>query len=174
MLPTSKTIKDLKLIKTIATASGVDRTELDRLLAEVYKDPARHGALQLRLIAADAAEEANLPYLAECLRWMAANNKYPWQQNVTEKGEGYKLWKWSQYNVCYLRLRAPYVEHVRKVAIPEHAILPGDVHPKKRIDFTHYIGKWYSSCSIAEQAFYLSWHDLREQGVDVISEIKGK
>jgi len=71
-------------------------TDLTALLAAVAEEPADS---PVRLIAADAAEDAGDAELASCLRWLAKNQRAP-----SHNGEG---WEWGS---AYFRDPATYEE----------------------------------------------------------------
>lgn len=74
------------------------------------------GDLTILLIAADffaASDEGDDVVFERALRWMAANNKYPYRYEVTpQEGPAYYRWAWGGS---------------KSPAVPATAQLPGDV-----------------------------------------------
>jgi hypothetical protein len=113
-------------------------TDLENLLALVLADGP--GA-DVQLIAADAAEDADRPFLAECLRWMHAGKKWPDHGEHLPDGA---TWRWYESS-----------DH------PESSRLP-----QCEGEFVKFwrSWKWHDSVATAIRTLWSDWETARRSG----------
>ncbi len=115
------------------------------LLEQLWQNPKDQ---ELRCICADADLDAGDDLLAECLHWMAKNDKYPYEKS-RKKGFGSSTW-WEPIGHDYSM----------EGKAPIHSVVPdSDYFVNKKMTWN-----WQDSIQESEEMFYSAWKEARGKG----------